>query len=186
MLHAYFYTICLVFRYTWWHFYEFFETNLLTSRHSASSLFSVVFVFQKSYTGNILGIRRNKSRTYRNSPKLPGNQRGDGATRAPHNRAARPGPWPRPLCVRAPRPTPDDAPSPIKTPRREKPKDPITFPEHIAIRRRHWPEDREGPEALPGTLPERGIATGGLLHRHACLRRDEWVVYLGLWVHSSI
>jgi hypothetical protein len=33
--------------------------------------------------------------------------------------------------------------------------------------------DREGPEALPGTLPERGIATGGLLHCHACLRRDE-------------
>jgi hypothetical protein len=24
--------------------------------------------------------------------------------------------------------------------------------------------DREGPEALPGTLPERGITTGGLLH----------------------
>jgi hypothetical protein len=33
--------------------------------------------------------------------------------------------------------------------------------------------DREGPEALPGTLPESRIATGGLLHRHACLRRDE-------------
>jgi hypothetical protein len=31
--------------------------------HSASSLFSAVFVFQKSYTGNILGIGRNKSRT---------------------------------------------------------------------------------------------------------------------------
>jgi hypothetical protein len=29
--------------------------------------------------------------------------------------------------------------------------------------------DREGPEALPGTLPERGITTGGLLHHHACL-----------------
>jgi hypothetical protein len=27
--------------------------------------------------------------------------------------------------------------------------------------------DREGPEALPGTLPERGITTGGLLHHHA-------------------
>jgi hypothetical protein len=33
--------------------------------------------------------------------------------------------------------------------------------------------DQEGPEALPGTLPERGIATRDLLHRHACLRRDE-------------
>jgi hypothetical protein len=87
--------------------------------------------------------------------------------------------------VTVPRPTPDVAPSPIKTSRREKSKDPITFPEHIAIRRRRRPEDREGLEALPGTLPERGIAPEGLLYRHACLRSDEWVVYLGLWVHSS-
>ena len=186
MLHAWFYTICLVFRYTSWHFYAFSRTNLLTSRHSASSLFSAVFVFQKSYTGNILGIGRNQSQSLRISPKLPENRRGDEwATRAPHTKAARPRPWPRPLCVRPPRSTPDDAPSPIKTPWREKPKDPITFPEHIAIHRRHQPKDREGPEALPGTLPERGIATEGLLHRHAYLRSDEWVVYLGLWVHSS-
>jgi hypothetical protein len=45
--------------------------------------------------------------------------------------------------------------------------------------------DREGPEALPGTLPERGITAGGLLHHHACLWSDVWVVYLGLRVHSS-
>jgi hypothetical protein len=56
MLHACFYTICVMFRYTSWHFYAFSRTNLLTSRHSASSLFSAIFVFQKSYTGNILGI----------------------------------------------------------------------------------------------------------------------------------
>jgi hypothetical protein len=46
-------------------------------------------------------------------------------------------------------------------------------------------QDRKGPDALPGTLPERGITTGGLLHHHACLRSDALVVYLGLWVHSS-
>jgi hypothetical protein len=34
-------------------------------------------------------------------------------------------------------------------------------------------KDREGLEALPGTLPERGIATEGLLHRHAYLQSDE-------------
>jgi hypothetical protein len=28
--------------------------------------------------------------------------------------------------------------------------------------------DREGAEALPGTLPERGIPVGGLLHHHGC------------------
>jgi hypothetical protein len=32
--------------------------------------------------------------------------------------------------------------------------------------------DREGPEALPDTLPERGITAKGLLHHHACLRSD--------------
>jgi hypothetical protein len=55
----------------------------------------------------------------------------------------------------------------------KKPKYLITFPEHIVIRRRRRPEDRQGPEALPDTLPERGIATGGLLHHHACLWSDE-------------
>jgi hypothetical protein len=63
MLHACLYTICFVFCYTSWCFYAFSGTNLLTRRHSASSLFSDVFVFQKSYTRNILGIGRNKSRT---------------------------------------------------------------------------------------------------------------------------
>jgi hypothetical protein len=77
-----------------------------------------------------------------------------------------------PLCVRPPRSTSDDAPSPIKTLRRV-PKYPITFPETYRDPPPLSTRDREGPEALPGTLPERGIATGGLLHRHACLRRDE-------------
>jgi hypothetical protein len=96
-------------------------------------------------------------------------RRWSGATRAPHTRAARPSPWTRPLCVRMPRSTPDDAPSPIKSPRREKPKDPINFLETHRDPPPSSTRDQEGPEALPGTLPERGIATGGLLHHHACL-----------------
>jgi hypothetical protein len=96
-----------------------------------------------------------------------------GAIGAPHTRLVRPRPGPRQPGVRPPGSTSDIAPSPIKTPQQKKPKYPITFPEHIAICHRRRPEDREGPEALPGTLPERGIATGGLLHRHACLRSDE-------------
>jgi hypothetical protein len=36
--------------------------------------------------------------------------------------------------------------------------------------------DREGLKALPGTLPKRGIPTGGLLHHHGHLRSDVWVV----------
>jgi hypothetical protein len=108
-----------------------------------------------------------------------------GATGQPHHRAARPAPSPCPLVVRPPCSTPDAAPSPIKTPRWEKPKHPINFPETHRDLPPSSTRDREGLEALFGTLPKRGIATGGLLHRHACLRRDEWVVYLGLWVHSS-
>jgi hypothetical protein len=47
-------------------------------------------------------------------------------------------------------------------------------------------QDWEDPGALLGTLPDRRIPAGGLLHPHARLRSDVWVVYLGLWVHSSI
>jgi hypothetical protein len=100
-------------------------------------------------------------------------RRRSGATRGPHNRAAWPRARPRPLCVWAPRSTSDDAPSPIKTPRWEKPKYPITFPETHRDPPPSSTRDREGPEALPSTLPERGIATRGLFHRHACLWRDE-------------
>jgi hypothetical protein len=78
MLHACFYIIFLVFRYTSWHFYAFSGTNLLTSRHSVSSLFFAIFVFQKSYTRSILGIGRNKSQSPRILPKLLENRRGDG------------------------------------------------------------------------------------------------------------
>jgi hypothetical protein len=55
----------------------------------------------------------------------------------------------------------------------KKPKHPINFPETHRDPPPSSTQDREGLEALPGTLPERGIATRGLLHRHACLRRDE-------------
>jgi hypothetical protein len=91
----------------------------------------------------------------------------------PHHRTARPRAGPRPLVVWAPWSTSDAAPLPIKTPRREKPKYPITFPETYRDSPPSSTRDREGPEALPGTLPERGIATGDLLHHHACLQRDE-------------
>jgi hypothetical protein len=91
----------------------------------------------------------------------------------PRHRAARPAPGPCPLWVRLPWSTSDGAPSPIKTPRRDKPKYPINFPETYRDPPPWSTRDREGPEALPGTLPERGIATEALLHHHACLRRDE-------------
>jgi hypothetical protein len=63
MLHACFTPIALCYVYTSWRFYAFSGTNLLTRCHSASSLFSTIFVFQKSYTGNIFGIRRTKAQS---------------------------------------------------------------------------------------------------------------------------
>jgi hypothetical protein len=63
-----------------------------------------------------------------------------GATSRPHNRAARPRPWPRPLCVWPAWSTSGAAPSPIKTPRREKPKTWSIFQKHIVIRHHRQPE----------------------------------------------
>jgi hypothetical protein len=100
-------------------------------------------------------------------------RRRKGATWRPHHQGVWPNPGPRRPMVWAPWSTSDAAPSPIKTPRREKPKHTITFQETHRAPLPSSTRDREGPEALPGTPPERGIATGGLLHRHACLRRDE-------------
>jgi hypothetical protein len=187
MLHACFYSICLVFLYTSWHFYAFSETNLLTSRHSASSLcfccFCVSEKLHRKYSQNWMKQKPNIQKF--SEASIEPNRWWSGAMRAPHNRAAQPSPWPCPLCVRAPRPTSDAAPSPIKTHRRRKPKYPIRIPERYRVPPPSSTRDWEGPEALPSTLSERGIATGGLLHRHACLRSNAWVVYLGLWVHSS-
>jgi hypothetical protein len=70
------------------------------------------------------------------SPK----RRRRGATWRPHHQGARPAPGPCPPMVRAPWPTYGAAPSPIKTPRQEKPKRPIIFQKHIVIHRHHRPE----------------------------------------------
>jgi hypothetical protein len=132
MLHACLYTICFVFCYTSWHFYAFSGTNLLTRCHSASSLFSAIFVFQKSYTGNILGIGQNKSQTFyfseaSQSLKL---RRREARSQA-HPRVAWPAPGPCHQGVRLPGP-PSDAPlSPIYSPQWDKPKGWIAFPQNI-------------------------------------------------------
>jgi hypothetical protein len=75
MLHACFTPIALCFDYTSWHFYAFSGTNLLMRCRSASSLFSAIFVFQKSYTGNILEIGRNEAQSSYFPPTRDGVQR---------------------------------------------------------------------------------------------------------------
>jgi hypothetical protein len=121
-----------VFCYTLWCFYAFFGTNLLTRCHSASSLFSAVFVCQKSYTGNILGIGRNKSRSsYFSRHEMESKaETEEGSTQA-HHRVARPTPDPRHQVVWPPGPPPDASLPPIYSPRRENPKPPINFLENI-------------------------------------------------------
>jgi hypothetical protein len=138
MLHACLCTICFVFCYTSWHFYAFSRTNLLTRCHSASSLFSAIFVFQKSCIGNILEIERNKVKVpiFSDTRRSP-NQRPRGARGQPHHRAVRPAPG---LChqvVGTPGLPPNAALPPIYSPRRENPEHLINFLENILQSRRH-------------------------------------------------
>jgi hypothetical protein len=97
-------------------------------------------------------------------------RRGAGAW--PHPRVARPRPWPCHQGVRPAGPPLDAALPPIYSPRWEKPKDRSIFLKTYCKPPPSSTRDREGPEALPGTLPERGITTGGLLHHHGRLRSD--------------
>jgi hypothetical protein len=177
MLHACLHTICFVFCYTSWCFYAFSGTNLLTRCHSAISLFSAVFVFQKSYTGNILRIGRNKSQTsyfYRSFAKTKDETEEPGAS---HTMG-----WCGPAPSRATTWWGQLAHL-LTLPFRLK--DRSLFLETYCNPPPSSKWDREDPGALLGTLPERGIPAGGLLHHHGRLRSDVWVVYLGLQVHSS-
>jgi hypothetical protein len=91
----------------------------------------------------------------------------------PHHEGAQPGAGPHPLWVRPPWSTSNAAPLPIKTPGQEKPKYLINFLETHCNLPPSSTRDQEGPEALPGTLSERGITIGVLLYRNDCLRCDE-------------
>jgi hypothetical protein len=94
--------------YTSWYFYVFSGTSLLTRCHSASSLISTVFVFQKIYTGNILGIRKAKVPIFSDTRRSPKQRRRE-ARGQPHHRVARASPWPRHQVVGPPGPPPDAA-----------------------------------------------------------------------------
>jgi hypothetical protein len=121
-----------VFCYTSWRFYAFSGTNLLTRCHSASSLFSAIFVFQKSYTGNILRIRRNKSQSsYFSWHKTESKAETEGSQRAATPPMAWATPWPRRGLVWAPGTPPDAALPPIYVPQWENLKAPINFLRNI-------------------------------------------------------
>jgi hypothetical protein len=137
MHHACFYTICLVFHYTSWHFYAFCETNLLTRCHSASSLFLLFLCFRKVTHEIFSELDETKarhpdiSRSFQNTEE---EMEPDQSVATPPGGAAHP--WPAPECGVGPLVHFGCRLFAYKDPRQEKPKDPITFLEYIAIRRR--------------------------------------------------
>ena len=121
------------------------------------------FWFQKVTSGNILGIARNKrpspyfSNTYTESE---GETKGSHEVAKPQAGAAV-GPTAPPGGL-APRGSADIAPSPIYSLRRENPKAPSLSSRTYSLPPPSSTLTRGVSEALPGTLPERGIITGGL------------------------
>ncbi len=121
------------------------------------------FWFQKSYTGNILGIGRNKSRNSYFSRNLPEHQRsvatrpGGGLTPLGAARV-----WPRQGQVWAPSWPPDAVLSPIYCLRTKSYGTEIRNPRKVPPPPSSSTLDREGSGALPGTLPEGEIIAGGL------------------------
>jgi hypothetical protein len=132
MLHAFLYTICFVFCYTSWCFYAFSRTNLLTRRHSASSLFLLFLCFRKAIQEIFSELDETKAKipifpeVWR-SPKLR-RRRTRGQA---HHRVARPSPWSPHQVVWPPGPHSDAALPPIYSPRWENLKGPINFPRNI-------------------------------------------------------
>jgi hypothetical protein len=176
----------LCFVYTLWCFYAFSRTNLFTRCHSASSCFLLFLCFRK-VTQEIFSELDEKKLKFLITWHKDGVQRrtGDGPRGShtwwwcgpPPGRATR---WCDHLVHLPTSPFRLSIPFVEKTLRAR-----TLFQKTYRKPPQSSTRDREGLEALPGTLPERGITTGGLLHHHACLRSDVWVVYLGLWNHSS-
>jgi hypothetical protein len=171
MLHACFTPIALYFVYTSWHSFAFSGINLLTRCHSASSYFLLFLCFRKVTKEIFSELDETKAEVpiYLKGRRSP-EERWSRTRRRPHHRVARATPWPRHQVVWGPGPPSDIALLPINSLRRENPKPQTLFHETNCKPPPSSTRDREGPEALPGTLPERGIITGGLLHHHGCLR----------------
>jgi hypothetical protein len=126
-------------------------------------LFSAVFVFQKSYTGNILGIGRNKAwSSYFPDTRWSPKQRRRRARRWPHHLVARVHPWSRHHLVRALLVPSDIAPPPINSPRGKNPKWIGLSPRKVPQRCRHRRWSLGDRSLCSGTLLGWGIAPGAI------------------------
>ena len=140
MFHACFIPIATCFASTLYHFYTFFGTNLLTRCRSASSCF-LLFLYSRKASLEIFSELDETTRGclfFQNTP--------DGAKEQQR---------------RATRGSAAAALSPTYSPRRENPKYLSKYPRKIPETPPSSTLAREGSEPLPGTLPERGIVTGG-------------------------
>jgi hypothetical protein len=164
MLHACFTPIALCFVYTLWRFYAFSGTNLLTRCHSASSLFSAVFVFQKSYTGNILGIGRNEARTsYFSQHETKSQGELEGGQGLPHHLVVRVTPRACHPMVCGPWLPSDVAPPPLKSLHRENPKSISVFPSKVP-QRRHRRRPILGEVSVPAPCRDEGSTGSYVVH----------------------
>jgi hypothetical protein len=141
-------------------FYAISGTNLLTRCHSASSLFSAVFVFQKSYIANILEIGRNKDRNSYFARRKDEDR--TGARWGPEGTLTTgwcpPPSWPRPGVVRPPWWPSDAASPPIKSLLIENPKTVGVFPRTVPQCRRCRRQILGDRSICSGTLLGRGSA----------------------------
>jgi hypothetical protein len=176
----------LCFIYTSWRFYAFSGTNLLTRRHSASSCFLLFCVSEKSHRKYFRNWTKQKLKSLITWHEDGVQRRAEDRPRGGHTWW-----WRGPPLGRATRGC-DLLVHLLTSPfHLFNPLDGKILRAWTLFQKTYYKppssstRDREGPEALPNTLPERGITTGGLLHHHACLRSDVWVIYLRLRVHSS-
>ena len=163
MIHACFHTICYMFCLHLIAFLCIFGTNILTRCPSASSCFLLFFRFRKVLKEIFSELDGTKTQDLIISSRTRSPKGSRRRTRGrPHPRVARPTCLPRHQVVWPPRASTDAALSPIYSSRREYPKHPNTSPEKHPSPPPSSTLVREGSEALPGTLPERGIIAGGL------------------------
>ena len=128
---------------------QFLFSAVLYSKKASLEIFSEL---DETWTGPPIFPTRTRS------PK----ERRRRTRRRPHHRAARPHLQPRRGVVWAPRVAPAAALSPIYSSSRENPRYPSHYPRKVPETPPPSTLAREGSEPLPGTLPERGIITGGL------------------------